>query len=54
MILVTRRRTHPSTIDDINRRVREGKSRREASRCLERYLARSLYRLLQNGSPLPT
>jgi transposase len=47
-IIVTRRRTHPPTIDYINRRTQEGKSRREATRCLKRYLARNLYRLLEN------
>jgi transposase len=47
-IIVTRRRTHPPTIAYINRRTQEGKSRREASRCLKRYLARNLYRLLEN------
>jgi transposase len=52
MILVTRRRAHPQTIAYIERRVREGKSRREASRCLKRYLARNLYRLLEHGAPL--
>ncbi len=54
MILVTRRRTHAPTIAYIERRTHEGKSRREASRCLKRYLARNLYRLLENRSPLPT
>jgi transposase len=54
MILVTRRRAHPPTIAYIERRIQEGKSRREATRCLKRYLARNLYRLLENGSPLPT
>jgi transposase len=54
MILVTRRRAHPPTIAYIERRIQEGKSRREAIRCLKRYLARNLYRLLENGSPLPT
>jgi transposase len=53
-IIVTRRRIHPPTIDYIERRTREGKTRREATRCLKRYLARSLYRLLENGTPLPT
>ena len=52
MILVTRRRSHPETIAYIQRRVQEGKSRREATRCLKRYLARSLYRLLEHGTPL--
>jgi transposase len=48
MILVTRRRTHPPTIAYINRRISDGKSRREANRCLKRYLARNLYRLLEH------
>jgi transposase len=52
MILVTRKRSHPATIAYIERRVQEGKTRREANRCLKRYLARSLYRLLEHG-PLP-
>jgi transposase len=51
-IVVTRRRTHRPTMDYIERRTREGKSRREATRCLKRYLARNLYRLLE--SPPPT
>jgi transposase len=53
MILVTRRRTHRPTIAYITRRTEEGKSRREANRCLKRYLARNLYRLLENP-PMPT
>ena len=48
LILVTRRRTHRPTIDYIDRRIQEGKTRREANRCLKRYLARNLYRLLEN------
>jgi hypothetical protein len=48
MIIVTRRRAHTPTIAYISRRVQEGKSPREATRCLKRYLARSLYRLLEN------
>jgi transposase len=47
-ILLTRRRTHAPTIDYIERRMKDGKSRREAIRCLKRYLARNLYRLLEN------
>jgi len=45
-IVVTRRRIHPPTIDYIERRTSEGKSRREATRCLKRYLARRFWRLL--------
>jgi transposase len=54
MVLVTRRRTHPPTIAYISRRIQDGKTRREANRCLKRYLARSLYRLLEHGPPLAT
>ena len=54
MILVTRKRLHPPTIAYIERRLQEGKTRREANRCLKRYLARSLYRLLEHGAPLAT
>jgi transposase len=54
MILVTRKRTHPATIAYIQRRMQEGKTRREANRCLKRYLARNLYRLLEHGPPLAT
>jgi transposase len=48
MILITRRRWHQPTIDYIARRRAHGKSTREANRCLKRYLARNLYRLLEH------
>jgi transposase len=54
MILITRKRAHPPTIADIERRMHEGKTRREANRCLKRYLARSLYRLLDDGPLIAT
>ena len=54
MILVTRKRTLPATIAYIERRLHEGKTRREANRCLKRYLARNLYRLLEHGPPIAT
>jgi transposase len=46
-IVVSRRKTHPPTIAYHQRRLREGKSPRETNRCLKRYLARHLYRLLE-------
>jgi transposase len=52
-IILTRRRTHAPTIAYIDRRTQEGKTRREVIRCLKRYLARNLYRLLEN-TPAPT
>jgi len=54
MMLVTRKRTHPATIAYIDRRLQEGKIRREANRYLKRYLARNLYRLLEHGPPIAT
>ena len=51
LILVTRKRIHPPTRAYIERRIQEGKTRREATRCLKRYLARNLYRLLEHGPP---
>jgi transposase len=53
-IIVTRRRIHPPTIAYIERRTQEDKSRRETTRCLKRYLARNLYRLLENPPPMAT
>ena len=46
-IVLTRRRGDAATIAYIARRVSEGKSERDAVRCLKRYLARSLFRLLE-------
>ena len=54
LILVTRKRIHPPTTAYIERRIQEGKTRREANRCLKRYLARNLYRLLEHGPPTAT
>lgn len=52
-IIMIRRNSHAPTIAYIDRRTREGKTSREAVRCLKRYLARHLYRLLQ-GAPIAT
>jgi transposase len=51
-IVLHRRQHDPATQEYIARRVAEGKSRRDATRLLKRYLARRLYRLLQNQEPL--
>lgn len=39
-------RWHEPTIDYVARRTAEGLSKREITRCLKRYLARELFRLL--------
>ena len=46
-VAVTRLRCHPETQDHIARRRAEGKSTKEAIRCLKRHLARRVWHLLQ-------
>jgi len=53
-IVLHRRHRDPATRDYIARRVAEGKSSRDATRLLKRYLARHLYRVMQNSTPLTT
>ena len=48
-ILLVRRQRDLATRAYIARRVSEGKSTREAIRCLKRYLARHLYRLMEGA-----
>ncbi len=51
-VVLHRRQHDAATKDYIARRIAEGKTRREATRLLKRYLARHLYRLLQQTEPL--
>jgi transposase len=44
--IIVRMRWHQPTIDYVARRTAEGLSKREIIRCLKRYLAREIYRLL--------
>lgn len=46
-IILVRKRADPATRAYIERRVSEGKSRRDATRCLKRFLARHLFRVLE-------
>jgi transposase len=50
-IAVTRARCHPETRDYVARKTAEGKTTREAIRCLKRHLARRIWHLLR--TPLP-
>jgi len=50
-IMLTRLAHHPATRAYIDRRVTEGKSTREAQRCIKRYLARRIWRLLEHPAP---
>jgi transposase len=46
-VAVTRARCHPETQDYIARKHTEGKTTREAIRCLKRHLARRIWQLLR-------
>ena len=48
IIAITRMRCHPPTMTYVQRRRAEGKTDKEIRRCLKRYLARHLYRTLNN------
>jgi transposase len=52
-IAVTRARCHPETRDYIAHRRAQGKTNRDAIRCLKRHLARRLWHLLQPPNPGP-
>jgi len=53
IVLSRRQRQHPATIAYIARRIAEGKTSREATRCLKRYTARQLYRRLNTITSSP-
>ena len=52
-IAISRSRYCPKTRSYIAKRTHEGKTTRETRRCLKRYIARQLYRLLENPPPTP-
>jgi transposase len=53
-IVLHHRQHDPATRDYITRRIAEGKSTRDATRILKRYLYRHLYRVKQNSEPAMT
>src|SRR5215208_7833417 len=50
-IAITRARCHPETRDYIARKQAEGKTNRDAIRCLKRHLTRRIWQLLQPPAP---
>jgi transposase len=50
-IALTRARTDQRTRDYLDRRTAQGRTRREAIRCLKRYIARETYHLIQQLNP---
>jgi transposase len=53
IIALSRARTDPATRAYLDRRHSEGKTKREAIRCLKRHLARRIWRLLYTTDPAP-
>src|SRR5205807_9837559 len=53
IIALSRARTDPSTRAYLDRRHSEGKTKREAIRCLKRHLARRIWHLLYAATPTP-
>jgi transposase len=51
-VAVTRARCHPETRDYVARKTAEGKTHREAIRCLKRHLARRIWQLLRAPHPV--
>ncbi|GHD78241.1 hypothetical protein GCM10010317_097260 [Streptomyces mirabilis] len=52
-IVQTRLRVDPRTQDYYERRIKEGKTRREIVRCLKRYAAREVFHLIRPTSSHP-
>jgi len=48
-IVITRMSSHPATRAYVDRRSKEGLSKKEIIRCLKRYVAREVYRHLRDG-----
>ena len=51
-IALTRMRTHQPTTEYVEKRTAEGKNKREIMRCLKRYIARHVFKVLQ-AAPTP-
>ena len=53
-VMITRLSCHSPTREYVLRRISDGKTPREAQRCIKRYLARRIWRLLEHGTPTRT
>lgn len=47
MVIIGRMKTHPATLDYVQRRTSQGLTTPDIIRCLKRHLARSIYRALR-------
>ena len=53
-IALSRLRWDPPTRADLARRIAQGKTRREALRCLQRYIAREIHQIITQPRPHST
>ena len=53
-IALTRMRADSKTRNDVAKRLAEGQTKREITRCLERYITRQIHRTLTTTAALPT
>jgi transposase len=51
--MITRLSCHSPTREYVLRRTSDGKTQREVQRCIKRYLARRVWRLLDQGPAVP-
>ena len=51
-VVIVRMRWHPPTQAYVTRRTAQGLSKREIIRCLKRYVAREVYRLIRQALPI--
>lgn len=53
LIALSRMTFDPTTIDYVQKRQAEGRTKKEIRRCVKRYLARRIYRILNAANPSP-
>lgn len=53
LIALSRMAFDPTTIDYVQKRQAEGRTKKEIRRCVKRYLARRIYRILNAANPSP-
>ena len=54
LIALSRMTFDPTTIDYVQKRQTEGRTKKEIRRCVKRYLARRIYRILNAANPSPS
>ncbi|HEX9089617.1 MAG TPA: IS110 family transposase, partial [Arthrobacter sp.] len=53
LIAMSRMTFDPETVGYVEKRQAEGRTKKEIRRCVKRYLARRIYRILNGANPAP-